>query len=227
MRYLILIGLSLMLFPSCEKEDPLKLPVDLAFSIKMNKNLKVNNTMVFTKGEIILADFEFEGEREIGEDVYFSKEFSSGLSIDLTNDEKIQELTFEIPQGIYKRIYIAFNTFDDFDQNCIVIEAYYTNTQDVQIPIRFEFLSSEYFSVVAEDYSGDSQIVLNTDTPAYASIRLDPVYWFMNISNTMLDDSETVTINGKATILINEDINTRLYELIVARLDESTECVFF
>lgn len=211
---------------TCTDPDPLKLPTDITFTMDINREENSQQNLVFTKGIIILASFDFEGERELGEDIYFSKSFPSGLNVIFDETNAIAELDFDIPQGVYNRISIAFETFDDFEQNCLVVEGVFTNTEDVKTPVKFEFNSSEYFEIVAEDYSGNNQIVLNTNVSVTAKIVLDPIYWFQTVNYSMLEDAELTTISGKPTILVNENTNTNMFELIVGRIDESTECIF-
>ena len=227
--YSILTAVLIAMFfasSTCEKRKKWKLPTDVGFKMDINRSICSNGKLVFTSGTIILAEFDFEGEREQGDDVYFTKSFPGGLSIPFDPNGAIAELDFDIPQGTYTRIAISFETFDDLGDDNIVVNGTYTNTSGTKYPIRFEFESSEYFSIVAEDYSGDSQIVLDKDIAVSTKILLDPIHWFQVVSTSLLDDADLVSVGGTPTIVISEDENDDIFDLVVDRLDESTEAVF-
>lgn len=211
---------------SCKKEDKWKLPTDVGFRVDINRSSSSDGKLVFTKGTIILASFSFEGDREQGDDVSFSKSFTAGLSIPFDPNNPITELDFDIPQGTYSKISIAFETFDDYGDICILVEGTYTNSDGTNYQIRFEFLDSEYFSIVAEDDTGNREIVLNKDIAASARIKLDPVYWFQVVSASLLDNADLVNVNGTPTIVISENENDNIYDMVVGRLDKATETVF-
>ncbi|PCH91083.1 MAG: hypothetical protein COB85_09590 [Bacteroidetes bacterium] len=220
------VVLIVLTLGSCKKEDEWKLPTDVGFSMDVNRSYSSNGKLVFTSGIITLASFDFEGERAQGDDVYFSKSFPSGLNISFNSKSVISQLDFDIPQGTYTRISIAFSTLDDFDDNNIVVNGNYTNSSGTDYPIKFEFKSGEYFDIVAEDYTGGSEIVLDKDLTESVFIQLDPIHWFQIISTTLLDNADLVNVNGIQTIVISEDVNDNIFDLVVDRLDESMETVF-
>ena len=228
-NYLILIVVLIAVFfatSSCDKRKKWKLPTDVGFKMDINRSTSSNGKLVFTSGTIILEEFDFEGEREQGDDVYFTKSFPGGLSIPFDPNGNIAELDFDIPQGTYNRISISFETFDDLGDDNIVVNGTYTNTSGTDYPIRFEFKSAEYFDIVAEDYSGSSQIILDKDIAVSTKIQLDPIHWFQVVSTSLLDNADVVNVGGTPTIVISEDENDDIFDLVVDRLDESTEAVF-
>jgi len=204
----------------------LKESVDLTFILDMNREVNSQQNLVFNEGFIILASFNFEGEREVGENVYFSEPFPNGLNIYLNETNEAQELQFEIPQGIYNRIVIEFEILNDFEQGSLVVEGIFTNSVSTEIPIRFEFNSSEIWEIVAEDESGNNQIIINADEPVLAKIELDPIYWFQTVTNSMFENADRITLNDKSTILISKNFNEDIFVLVVDRFDESTRCIF-
>ncbi len=224
-KYLTFL-IILFVFTACNKKNIWKEPTDVGFKINIKKTDIIDKRFNFTDGTIIIAEFEFEGEREQADDVYFSKSFPGGLNIDFDPDTPIPELDFDIPQGTYTGISVAFDTFDDLGYNNIVVNGTYTNPEGEKLPLRFEFRSGEYFVITAEDYSGNSQIILDADIPASATIVLNPVYWFQKISSSLMNDAVLTEINGKETILINDTVNENIFDIVADRLDESTETVF-
>jgi len=208
------------------KKNQLKKPTDVSFKMDINRNTSANGKLVFTSGTILLASFDVEGEREEGDPIAFTRSFSSGLLVNFSPDNSISEIQYDIPQGVYTSLDVNFSTFDDFGGNTIVVNGIYTNNASNDIPVRYEFLSSEYFSISGEDYSGSSSIVLDKDTPANTLIKLDPIHWFSIITTNMMENADLVNVGGIMTILINESVNDNIYDLIADRIDESTEAVF-
>lgn len=222
-KYLFVIGLFVMV--SCRKNE-LKKPSDVSFKVDINRNESSSGHLVFTGGTINLASFDVEGERQEGDDISFSREFSNGLLVEFDPDMNISELAYEIPQGVYERLSISFDTFDDNTDVTIVCLGTYTNGNSESIPVRFEFMSAEYFSIDAEEDSGETNIILDKDTPANALLELDPIYWFDILSTNQLDNAELVDVEGVQTILINDSVNDGLYDLLSGRVEESTEVLF-
>lgn len=223
---LIFSILFVLLFAvGCQKNE-LKKPTEVGFKCDINRNVSNDGKLVFTSGTINFAAFDVEGERVKGDDISFSREFPNGLLINFDPNNFISEFDYDIPQGVYNRIAISFETFDDNSDITIVCNGSYTNNSSVILPIRFEFMSSEYFSIEAEDYSNSPEIVLDKDTPANAFIKFNPIYWFDIVPTSLMENADLVNVNGTPTILINDSENDNIYEMVVERIDESTEVTF-
>jgi len=222
---LVLLFCGSFLF-SCQGDEVFKQPTQVGFAMDINREAGMGDRLQFDQGSIILASFDFEGQRVQGDDVFFSREYEQGLLIPFDPNNVIAELDFQIPQGSYTRISVSFSTFDDFGDNSILVEGSYRNSNDTTYPVRFEFISSEFFEAVAEDDSGNNEIILKKETPVNAEIKLDPISWFQAVPQVLMDDADLIEINGSPTILVNEDENTNIFEIIVARLDEATETIF-
>lgn len=208
------------------KKNELKQPTDVSFKMDINRNPSNSGHLIFNSGSILLAAFEIEGTRQEGDPIAFSKSFPQGLSVNFSPTNTISELFFNIPQGVYNDLDISFETFDDNGDITILVEGQYTNQSSVTFPLRFEFSSSEYFSINGESSSGSSTIVLNKDTPATTLITFDPIYWFGTISNNMFNNADLVNIGGQMTILINESNNSDIYDIVADRIDETTSASF-
>lgn len=223
-----IIVFSLLIFLTLQgcKKDDLKLPTDVSFKMDINRNPSSTGHLVFNNGSILLAAFDIEGTRQEGDPIAFSKSFPQGLSINFSPTNNISELFFTIPQGVYTDLDISFETFDDNGGITILVEGQYTNQSSVTFPLRFEFLSSEYFSINGKSGSGSGTIVLNKDTPMSSFVKLDPIYWFGTISNNMFNNADLVNIGGQMTILINESNNSDIYDIVADRIDETTSATF-
>ncbi len=215
---------ALVLLVGCKKNQ-LKKPTDVSFKIDINRSTSTDGKIIFNSGSIILASFDVEGERQEGDPISFSRSFPQGLLVNFDPNNPITEIQYDIPQGVYTELAISFETFDDNGDNTIVVNGTYTNNGGIDIPIRFEFLSSEYFSISSEDATNSGLIVLDKDTPANALIKLDPIYWFDILTTNQMENADLVNVGGTPTILINEDENDDLYDAIADRIDESTEAI--
>lgn len=219
----MLFSLSLLL-NSCQK-NKWKEPTEVSFKMDLNSNAGMNGKLKFTGGIIVLREFSFEGEREQGDDVYFEKSFTGGLTLAFSPNSGIPELNFDIPQGNYSKIKVEFEAEGNTD-NSIVVEGNYTTTGGVTYPLRFETEAVELYSIIGKHTSGSNEIVLVKDTPATALIKLDPVHWFGTVSTTMLDNADLIDVNGIMTILINDANNGNILDIVLDRIDEASEVVF-
>lgn len=223
-----IIVFSLLIFLTLQgcKKNQLKIPTDVSFKMDINRNPSNTGHLVFNNGSILLAAFDIEGTRQEGDPIAFSKSFPQGLSVNFSPTNTISDLFFNIPQGVYTDLDVSFETFDDNGDITILVEGQYTNQSSVTFPLRFEFLSSEYFSINGESGSGSGTIVLNKDTPVSTLVKFDPIYWFGTISNNMFNNADLVNIGGQMTILINESNNSDIYDIVADRIDETTSATF-
>ena len=225
MKLILLLFLSAFLILGCKKNQ-LKKPTDVTFNIDINRNQSTNGKLIFNGGTINLASFNVEGTRQEGDPVSFSKSFSEGVLLNFSSTGTIAQLDFDIPQGVYTSLAVSFETFEGPGGITIVVNGIYKNNSNADIPVTFEFLSSESFEIECEDKVNSGVVVLDKDTPANAIIKLDPIYWFEILSNNQLENANLTNIGGTMTLLINEENNENLYDLLVGRVDESTEAVF-
>lgn len=218
---IFLINLSV----SCKKKR-LSKPVDVNFKMDINRSKSSNGKLIFNNGTINIAEFNVEGSRIEGEDIAFSRSFNNGLTISFDPNNEISELKYDIPQGEYTELTVSFDTYEDSNDKTIVVNGTYTTSSGDDVPIKFEFMSSEYFSVSSEADDGSETIILDKDVASSSLIKLDPIHWFGGISTTTLDNATRTNVNGAQTILINDEVNGDLYDLVADKIDEATESVF-
>lgn len=221
----LLLLLSSLLY-SCQDEQEFKIPVEAAFFMDIQRNPVDESRLQFDGGHIILASFDFEGKREQAEEVEFSREYEQGLTLPFTSDTPVESLYFQIPQGNYTSISIAFETFDDFGENNLLVEGSYQNSGGIRYPLVFILQSSERFRIQAESYSDGRQVIAKEEAPISAYMTLNPVHWFQGLPLSALDEAEIVSWNGAPTILISEEVNEELYDHIEDRLQEGAKAVF-
>lgn len=216
---IVLAGIFLI---SCGKW---KQPTDVKFYMDIDKSSAINNQLTFTGGEIVIEYFEFDGDREKGDDVFFGKDFADGLTIPFDETLEIEGLDFVIPQGIYKRLDIRFKTSDDVTETTLVLNGNYSYSGGGTIPVRFEIEDTQSFEARAESEDG-GDIILDKDVQSPAKIILDPSYWFEPVPVSSFESADIVDFDGVNTLLINKDENSEIYNLVFDRVDESHMILF-
>jgi len=218
-KYLMVITILFIGLSSCNKKW--KKPTDVAFHMDINKESSVDGQLSFSGGHFIMESISFDGDRERGNDVIFSRDYETGLSIPFDLSQSIADFDFEIPQGVYKKVDLSFKS----TVPCILVEGIYTYSAGGTIPMRFEFDDSEEFDISAED-ENNGNIILDTEVISNLKIILDPAHWFQPIPISYFESAEITDLGGINTILINKDTNDEIFNLILDRIDESTEAIF-
>lgn len=225
-----ILALVVIFFVSCKesKNKKWKIPTDVSFKMDINRSVALGGALSWTNGNIVVGDFTFEGERIQGDDVYFTKTYSSGLKILFDPNTTVSEWDFDIPQGSYTKIKISYKTFGNSGDEHIVLNGTYKNTiNNIIYPVRFEFEVEESYEIVAKSSSGSTEIVLNKDVAAFALIKADPVYWFQTVTTNMMDNAALVNIGGNQTIVISKSVNGDIYEAVRDRMDDNVTTVTF
>jgi len=215
-----LIFLACLTLISCGRKW--KQPTTVKFNSDIEVSLGLGGKLTFTGGYITMKDFRFDGDRERGDDVRFDSDYSTGLNVPLDLSSIINELEFDIPQGVYKKIDIDFSVDDSLG---LVILGSYEYSGGGSVPFKFQFSDSQNFELTAEDNSG-GDVVLDKNVTSRVKILLDPAYWFELIDLTDLDSATTVSILGIPTLLISDEENHDIYDDVADRIDESNVIVF-
>ena len=234
---------------SCQETEEFKIPSDVGFRMDINREANPGGQLSFTSGYITLSSFSFEGKREQGGDVFFTKEYERGLQVAFDATKPVDAWAFQVPQGNYLRIEVEMETYDDTSVSGLVVSGSYLHSNGIRYPIQLELSSSVDIEIEARDKSGSKQIVLKKSSPATAKIKLDPVKWFEAVPLSHLDnavltlgdseeeseregqeegeiESEEEAEFGSSYILINEEVNESIYEIIITRIKQSAEVIF-
>ncbi|MDP3556236.1 MAG: hypothetical protein Q8T03_02615 [Bacteroidota bacterium] len=194
----------------------------------INRSTGLSGNLIWTSGNIMVANFTFDGKRDQGGDVYFTKTYSTGLNIFFDPNNPVSAWAFEIPQGTYTQINVSYKTFGNPGDDHIIVKGTYTNTINSNVyPVQFEFEAEEFYNIVAKTSSGSTQIVLDKDVASTATIKADPVYWFQTVTTSMMDNATFVTISGNPTILITDAANENIYDAVRDRMDDDVTTVIF
>ncbi len=217
---LFLIGLG-----SCSKEEFTK-PSVVKFEFKMNAGLNEGMFLKFEEGYFNFNAVGFDGERETGGDVFFLAPFDDPVKADLGKGITNQPVEFDVPQGIYQRIKIAFYMDEIKDEPKLRFNGIYNGVRWGNIPVRVDINYNEVIEINADPASGHNEIVLTRDMPSIAEITIDPVSMFVLINSRILESADITEIDGISTIVISENSNERLYNFLIGKVERSTSAVF-
>ena len=215
----ITILLGSMLLTSCS-DDPtpmarMKLEATTTSSSTSTQGrLTATNDLEFTSGFITIREVVFDGDNNDGTSV--SRTHEQIAVIDYATGVITPEVIVTVPAGIYSSVNLGIELQDDGDDPSMVLEGTYTNSNDVVIPIRFEFNSGEVFEANA------TTVTLSTDTDVVGKISWDALDWFSVISTARLD----AATQTDGTIIISETSNAGIFSDVADRLDVGTEAVF-
>jgi hypothetical protein len=176
------------------------------------------------KGTLMIRSLEFDGRRDEGRDVYFASDLREPLIVNLEDATGNQELSFDIPQGVYNMIEIHIHPGGSTAPP-LVLEGTISRGAAHVITVRFELDIYEKLRIRAEPYESD-KIVLRRDVPSYALIVVDAASMFRFIHPTMFRDAVLTDIGGVPTLLINSITNKELFNALATRVEKSISIVF-
>ena len=214
---------------SCE-EDELTLPteVNLAFAMEpyhAETGIKSIYGFDVNEGNITINSLEFDGRRDQGEDYFFTKHFDNVLQAELHSGNVNQEVSFDIPQGVYNRIELNLSLGTETG-TAFRLQGVFQKGPFDEIPLVFEYSFTENVRIRAKNKEGNEQIVLKKDNPSTATILIDVPFMFQLVNPGMVQFAETTPIDGEDVILINIEKNTDIFNLLVTRLEKSMRVNF-
>lgn len=214
---------------SCEKDD-LTLPADVNFEFSMNpympeSELKAGQGFTIDEGRLVINSIEFDGQRDEGEDYYFSKKFDTPLEAELHTKELNQDVHFDIPQGIYNSIDISFY-LGEGAKDGLFLNGTVQKGPFEEVPIQFEYAAGEVIRIKAKNNGEADVIALKKGTPSKASVIFDAEMFFRFVNVNMIMNAETTSIDGVETIVINEDYNNDIFSFLIARMPVSMRVIF-
>lgn len=219
---LVCMLFAVLVVQSCKKY---KKPTSVTFYMDMETTPLYNGKLTFSSGYFSLYKLSFEGKRKKGDDVDFEKEYNSPLQVafDLTNTSS--ELMFTIPQGIYEKIEMKFETDDDNGIVSLKVVGNYQNTAGTNIPVYLEINESEVFELKGTAASGQN-IVLDKDVATKAKVLFNVSYWFESVPMNSFENATITSVNGNNAIVISNSTNEIIYDSVLDRLEESDKIIF-
>jgi len=187
--------------------------------------LKAGGGFEVNQGTIIIQSLEFDGRRDQGEDYFFTKHFDNSLQAELHNGNVNQQVSFDIPQGVYNRVEIIFSLGQE-GENAICLQGCFQRGPLDEVPIVFEYSFTENVRIKAKNKEGNEQIVLKKNNPSTATVLVDIPFMFQLVNPGMVQLAETTMINDEETILINTEKNAYIFNLLATRLEKSMRVIF-
>lgn len=217
-------------FSSCEKDES-TLPVKVTFDYAMEPYIIVDTAakgegaLTIDQGTLFINAIEFDGRREEAEDYYFTSHFDPVLQVGMHTGYASQQVTFDVPQGVYDKIELVFSLGNEENQ-AMLVKGIFQQSIEEGIPVWFEYNFQDQIRVKAKNEDDEEQIVLKKSEPATATLVLDASFLFRLVNLGRIMKAERVQIDGEDVILINSEVNTDLFSLLVARLDISLRVTF-
>ena len=180
----------------------------------LNGRVVSTNDLQFNSGFITIREIVFDGDLAGGNSVSITHEQIA--VIDYATGTITPEIFIEVTSGTYTSVNLGIELQDDGAEPSMVLEGIYTNSDDVVIPIRFEFNSGEVFEANA------NSVTIEGNTDLIAKITFDALDWFSVIGASELD--EAIQTNG--IIIISETLNSDIFDAVADRLDVGTEIIF-
>lgn len=207
--------LTSALFSSCGKKW--KEPVTIFFSFKLEE-VPENSQLLFYQSDLVLEKLEFEGNRKQGEEHVFLEKTTAAGTYSFSLASESSTISMDIPQGTYTeiktRVYLNADADGSFHLNGAFI-----NTSGDTVPLIFKY-DPETVLELRTPSSGQSSINLVEDNIYRGRIYFNVAYLFDAIPNQDLEDAELSVVNSVATIEIDEENNSDIYDILSERIDQ-------
>lgn len=211
---------------ACNKVNQWKQPVKVCFNIDLAEEAAVSGTLSFNSGYLNIGSFIFNGKREQGADVYFTKSFNPQFSL-ILNDSPVNEMSFDLPQGVYSSIDVEVLSGNNNSPH-LVVSGIFSDGISSSVPLRFEYNEIDTFIIEGEDEFGDKEnIDLAENSEFKSEIWMNPSDWFNSVSVSALKDADLVTFEGEKILLINSSNNTQIYKTVCDALSDDKQIAIF
>ena len=233
---LLFLYLPLLFFLSCGK-DPSTLPAKVNMNFGMIplgqeeslKEASLDNNgengvyLSITDGTLVINRIDFEGRRESAEDVFFTAHFDPPIIVDLGEGSSSRYVQFDIPQGVFERMEFIFHLGAP-GHLPLVMTGVANLPQFGEKLIRFEYQYPEPISTIAQSPE-ENTIVLKKDVVSQTSVLIsaEKLYRLVNIG--LLVSSEVSNPTQGETIVINQDMNSPIFNVVANRLSQSLEVI--
>ena len=242
---------SCLLFPftSCTKDEltkpaPVSLQMEMAQEKVTFQEQEKKTYIRIEKATYHFSGLAFEGYRQVGNDYFFSREFEDALLVNVEEGKDAELLEFDMPQGEYDQVKISLHIqrisangpANEKGKNkeegslnkegAIVMEGFYTNTHQQEVPLLFVYDFDETFEYTAGQGRGGNPISVDKTHQNKAIIRFDAVYWMQLINGRMLQSAKLTKVEGTPTIIISADRNEHIFNLLTSRIQNASELSF-
>lgn len=203
---------------SCSSDDDtsnatIRLQVDTTSSTTGNQSRMTPNDLVLNSGSITFREIVFDGQNGSNS---VSRTKEQIATIDYATGVVSPTVEITVPTGSYIGVNLGIELQDVNSTPTVVIEGTYTNSDDVELPIRFEFNSGEVFEANA------ASVEIEAGADLIGKITFDALSWFSTISANQLDNANLTD----GVIIISETKNASIFDIVADRLDVETQAVF-
>lgn len=234
---------------SCGKDELTK-PAAVSLQMEMEEKevslqeQETESLIVIERARYRFSSLNFEGYRQIGNDYFFSNEFQDPMDVWVETDRLSEILDFDMPQGEYDQVKISLQVKKSgevasgggkkraqnekpFNENAaIIMEGFYTNSRQEQVPLIFVYDFDETFDYTAQGGSGPKAILIDKAQSNQAVIGFDAAYWMQLINARMLQSAKLTDVDGEPTIVISADKNEHIFTLLSSRLRNASKLTF-
>lgn len=208
-RRIVLISLlSSLLFVSlfsCDDKEEYTLPTDFRMHLMLDNKAVLNGLLTIETVTINLKSIDIEGYREVGDDVFFTRDLNNGQKFVMTHasvpDNQILE--FSIPQGIYDPLFISQNFLPDEEEEDIIedigewledLESGEMSEEDLQYDLGD--IIEDYLEDINPCFILKGQYERNQDTYKFVFVINDPLTFKIKAQNK----------NGGSEVVFKKDI---------------------
>lgn len=213
-KNILFVSLLFLILTGCNKKWKKTADVNLGFEIATtNSSLE---SISVSSGTIKLEKFTFSGIREKGANVNFEDVFSDGRTVDCISSSLSEDILYKIPQGKYTSIstILSINSSDS-----TIIEIHGLFLDSIGEYEKFIFYLNDAVEISISNHNL-IEIIANHD--GNFVISLDVANWFASIPDTLMEEANTVNIDGTDIILIDKSNNELIYALIVSRIGQNS-----
>lgn len=222
-KNILFFSLLIVFLFSCKKKWQRTAKTNVEFVLAEPANSDLINIKT---GSIFLNRTEFVGERQQSNNVSFTD--YPQQTINFTANMGSPLISYDIPQGTYSSISMEFElSKQSFGNNLFFAGVYKSlNPTSGLVPIRFELNEVVLFKSSAFNSNGGNEIVLLEKKTSNVQVILNPSSWFNVVSPNMFDTAYRTDVGGQPTILINDSVNSSIYNIVLNRLGLGTKIVF-
>jgi hypothetical protein len=229
--FMLAMGMG-MLFHACEK-DPLTLPAEVPVYFIMENELasnpgKGNPFLEIDSARISITDIRFDGDREQGEDIFFTAGFENNRVFKLNSSVDTPAVTFDIPQGKYKHMKFILEVGGE-NQHGISIQGKYKEPgrKGKNIPLHLNFfMAPEIIELLVESELNGQENTIQKDQEKKVEIILDLEYMFRLLQGNRLQQADTEYHEESERIHIAPGKNEDIYYDLANRVGKSFRAVY-
>jgi hypothetical protein len=242
---ILIIGLAIG-FPSCTPDEFLE-PTTIDLQIKMVNTKPFDDLpeqankqfLEFTEGKFYIKSIEFDGERENNDRHNFTRVFENTLSADLTNSSLNQNVSFDIPQGIYNHIEIKIKTHESDSLPGLQFRGKWRGQMrgpgsgppqsEAEIPVELNFFKyhgeSINLTLNTQTGIGNEKIIFDGNNWNTMEIRVNLTHMFRYITPGRIQNANISQHDNKNKIIISANNNTEMYNSLAERVEKSIKAV--